>query len=169
MRMLRIKLQHFFPNYEDYFLNLTTTCQPELIRDFNSISTADCTAPCACAADCLLRDLSPTMQSNMTSAQVLLALVPAICVFIGPSIAEFAVVSTYKSWLTVILAMGSPATNITRIFGTVDLLQPLRKARSSLSVAFSTWLFDRETRPWVKKAVEIACYAAAIAALANNV
>lgn len=128
--ILRLKFQHWFPKYEQHWLEAAASCEQELSNYLHDNRTAECSTPCACAADCLLQNVTSTIQSNFASAQVLLGLVPVILVFFGPTIAEVAALSTYRPLLAVLLALGSPAIKVGRLFRHVDVREPFGRFTS---------------------------------------
>lgn len=183
MPILRLKLQHWFPQYEQRWLQAVPKCQQQLTNYLTNNRTS-CRSPCACAADCFLEDITGTIQSNFASAQVLLGLIPTILVQFGPTIAEMAVLSTYQPFLTVLLAFGSPAVHVTRLFGNqVDIREPLTRPVPRILEVFAGWLEDGHgcqagagppARMWHRNSVfryvfRVLSYVAALAAIANNV
>ena len=164
---LRLKLQNWFPRYEHHWIEASASCQQELTNYLVDNRTLECAAPCACAADCILQNITGTMQSNLNSAQVLLGLAPAMLVFLGPSLAEVAALSTYKPLLAVLLALGSPAVNVSRLFRHVDICEPFTRPISRSSALWSTWLQGR--RDVLQRSIHILSYVVALGAIANHV
>lgn len=102
--ILRLKLQNWFPTDRDYWIEAASKCEPKIQAYLNNNRTADCPIPCSCAADCILDDIPGTLESNYASVQVVLGLIPAVLLFIGPSVAEVAVISTRRPLLAVMIA-----------------------------------------------------------------
>lgn len=165
--LLRLKLQNWFPEYESRWIAQGASCQQELLNYLTTNRTAECHYPCACAADCFLQDLPPTIQSNFASAQVLLGLTPAILAYFGPTLAETAVFSTYRPLLAVLLSLGSPAISLGRLFGHVDLGEPFARPASRSSRIWSDWL-SHQSRG-TQAVLRVSIYMFALAAIANNV
>lgn len=165
--LLRLKLQHWFPKYERHWIEAAASCQQELTNYLHYNRTHDCPTPCACAADCLLQNVAGTMQSNFASAQVLLGLVPAIFVLCGPTIAEVAALSTYRPLLAVLLALGSPAINVRRLFRHIEICEPIVRPLSRSSQLWPTWLARQNA--FCRTSFQVLCHVIALAAIANNV
>ena len=164
--VLRFKLQQWFPTYEDHWTEAAASCHQELHYYFTDNRT-DCRSPCACAADCILQNVTGTIQSNLASAQVLLGLMPATLGFFGPSIAEVAALSTYRPFLAVLLSLGSPAINLNRLFGHVDVREPFIRPLSKSSRLWPAFLAHQNV--FWRAAVQALTYVGAFAAIANNV
>ncbi|KAM0719278.1 hypothetical protein Q7P37_005183 [Cladosporium fusiforme] len=75
--ILRLKLQHWFPNGEHVWRAAAAKCESEITAYLLNNRTEECRTPCSCAADCILDDIPGTLESNFASAQVVLGLVPA--------------------------------------------------------------------------------------------
>lgn len=163
---LRLKFRHWFPKYEKTWIDATVVCQPELNNYYQHIVTPDCTAECACAADCLLANITGTTQSNLASAQVLLGLIPPVLVYFGPTLAEVAVLSTYRPVLAGLLALGSPAVSVGRLYGEIDVNEPYHRSTSVYFDCWAEWLADQSF--WVKVTVQVIGFVGAIGAIANN-
>ncbi|CAF9918994.1 MAG: hypothetical protein HETSPECPRED_003917 [Heterodermia speciosa] len=164
--ILRLKFQHWFPQYEQHWVKAATVCEQEL-ENYVHANRTDIHSPCAAAADCLLRNITGTIQSNFASAQVLLGLVPTILVFLGPSIAEVTALSTYRPLLAILLSLGSPAVNVGKVFRHVDVEEPFVRPVSSSSKLWSSWFTRQNTM--MRNSLEALSYMAALAAIANNV
>ena len=164
---IRPKLHIWFPKYEARWIERAAACQQELQDYLHDNHTSGCAAPCACAADCILKDLPPTIQSNFASAQVLLGLTPAILVYFGPTVAEVAALSTYRPLLAVLLSLGSPAISIVGVFRYVDLRVPFTQPLSWNAGLWSTWVGHRGVR--TRGFVHVSSYVVTLAAIANNV
>lgn len=165
--ILRLKFQHWFPSYEAYEVDKVTQCQPLLMNYFENNRTAACHNPCACAADCLLQGLPGTIQSNFASAQVLLGFLPATLVFVGPTIAEVAALSTYTPLLAILIALGSPAINLSKIFQHIDVLAPFTRPISRISRLWPIWLARQDV--FSRILIRMLSYIGAIAAIFLNV
>ena len=165
--ILRLKFQHWFPSYEAYEVEKVAQCQPLLLNYFENNRTAACQKPCACAADCLLQGLPGTVQSNFASAQVLLGFLPASLVFVGPTIAEVAALSTYRPLLAILIALGSPAINLYRILQHIDVLAPFTRPTSTSSRQWPVWLARQDML--LKILIRMLSYIGAIAAISFNV
>jgi hypothetical protein len=163
----RTKFQHWFPKYENLWIEAVKgPCQQEVTNYLRNNRTY-CEEPCACAADCILQNATGTVQSNFASAQVLLGLVPVTLAVIGPTVAEISVLSTYRPLLALLLALGSPAVNISRAFVNVDIFKPLSRPRSAISQFWTTWFAHQ---PVVFRVLfRIWTYLIALAAIYNNI
>ena len=131
----RLNLQHWFPKYEHFFSEAATQCEYKLQAYLENDRTV-CKYPCSCAADCILQNVTGTMQSNLQSAQVLLGLLPTILPFGGPKIAEMAALSTYRPALAILLSFASPTTSVSRLFSMIDLEEPFVPPTS---LSLPTW------------------------------
>ena len=185
--ILRLKLQRWFPDDSDYWINAASKCEAEISAYLINNRTEVCPAPCSCAADCILNDIPGTLESNYASAQVVLGLVPAVLLLIGPSIAEVAAISTRRPALALLIALGCPTSYLGRVFRRVDVREPLDLVdRSVIGTALGEYLtngnFKNPTvadpsnsttlrqRYHVKgHLVDLAMYALALLAIANGV
>lgn len=168
--IVHLRFQHWFKQYAPYLTNASHYCTQEIqnyYNDDNSIRNLASGTSAAIVTDCILRDVPAAMQANLTSAQVLLGIVPAVCGLIGPSIADVAVLSTYRPLLAMLLAIGSPAINIIKVFSRVKVAKPLKPSSSPLVISTMDWL-ARQNR-YVQGGIEGLCYVGALAAIANNV
>ncbi|KAL8651552.1 MAG: hypothetical protein Q9226_004659 [Calogaya cf. arnoldii] len=163
---LRLKFQHWFPRYEQRWIKAAEPCQQQLEHYWQNNRTIYDT-PCSSAADCILQNIPGTIQSNFNSAQILLGLLPAILVNLGPTIAEVAVLSTYKPLLATLLALGSPAVNIARVFRHIDVKEPFTQPMSKTSRVWSTW--SARQNVVLRGPLRALSYVAALAAIANNI
>ncbi|KAL8849900.1 MAG: hypothetical protein Q9221_005166 [Calogaya cf. arnoldii] len=162
---LLLKLQVWFPRYEQRWIEAAATCQQQLEHYWQNNRTIYDT-PCSSAADCILQNIPGTIQSNFNSAQILLGLLPAILVYLGPTTAEVAVLSTYRPLLATLLALGSPAVNIARVLRHVVVKEPFTQPMSRTSYVWSTWLARQNVV--VHGSLRALSYVAAFAAMANN-
>ena len=184
--ILRLKLQRWFPDDSDYWLNAASKCEAEISAYLINNRTDVCPTPCSCAADCILNDIPGTLESNYASAQVVLGLVPAVLLLIGPSIAEVAVISTRRPLLAVLIALGCPTSYLVRVFRRVDIREPLMPTdRSIIGTTLGEYLTERTSgsaftvdangmtkrchRQVTVHIVDIAMYALALLAIANGV
>jgi len=184
--ILRLKLQRWFPDDSDYWTNAASKCEAEIAAYLINNRTEACPTPCACAADCILDDIPGTLESNYASAQVVLGLIPAVLLLIGPSIAEVAVISTRRPLLAILVALGCPTSYLGRVFHRVDIHEPLKLTdRSIIGTRLGKYLIggysgsatavdaggSTKTRnPQVMGyVVDIAMYALALLAVANGV
>ena len=126
---LYIKLRHWYPQYEAHWTG--QACQTELNAYWTNNRT-NSSSPCARAADCLLSNITGTIQSNFASAMVVLGLVPGILMLSGPTVAEIAALSTYRPLLACLLAAGFPATYVTTLFQQVEYREPLERPTARL-------------------------------------
>lgn len=163
---LRLKFQHWFPRYEQRWIKAAASCQQQLEHYWQNNRTIFDT-PCSSAADCLLQDIPGTIQSNFNSAQILLGLLPAILVYLGPTIAEVAVLSTYRPLLATFLALGSPAINIGRMLQHIVIKEPFMRPTSKSSYVWSTWLARQKMV--FRRMLRALSYVAALAATATNI
>lgn len=165
--ILRLKFQHWFPQYESHWMERAGACHQEVSDYLNNNRKSQCRSPCSCAADCLLQDLHPTIQSNLASAQVLLGFAPAILLYFGPTIAEVAALSTYRPLLAVLLSLGSPGVSFDGLFRHVDLREPFVQPLSRSAHLWSRWLSRQSVG--IRNAIRVLSYVFTLAALANNV
>ena len=168
----RLKLQHWFPQYSTNWISAAASpCRREIINYLLDNNTACASSPCACAADCILKNAAtPTIQSDISSAQVLLGLLPAIFVFVGPNITEVAALSTYRPLLAVLLALGSPAINLGRLFRRVDICEPFVRPVSRSGKLWSAWAGRRSNKDtFIRNVVRALSYMGAIIAIVNNI
>lgn len=138
----RLKFRRWLPKYRDWFLEASSHCKPEL-EAYYSDNRTQCDSPCSCVADCILPNVTGTIQSNMQSAQVLLGLLSTILVYGGPTIAETAVLSTYRPLLTVLLTLGLPGVNVRRLFGRIDVHERYARQTSASLTLWSGWMIRR--------------------------
>jgi hypothetical protein len=162
----RLKFRHWLPYYEDWFLEASRHCQSQL-EDYYTDNRTTCDSPCSCAADCILQNTTGTIQSNMQSAQVLLGLLPTILVYGGPTLAETAVLSTYRPLLAVLLTLGSPAVNVRRLFGRIDVHEPYNRQTSASLTLWSAWVKKRSVVS--RTFVDSIAWLLALAAIANTI
>jgi hypothetical protein len=185
--ILRLKLQRWFPDDADYWTNAASKCEAEITAYLFNNRTEVCPTPCACAADCILDGIPGTLESNYASAQVVLGLIPAVLLLIGPSIAEVAVISTRRPLLAVLVALGCPTSYLGRVFRRVDVREPLDfEDRSVVGTKLGEYLIGRNSAnvqsvdasnttdtPSRHQAmgyfVDLAMYALALLAIANGV
>lgn len=184
--ILRLKLQRWFPDDSDYWINAASKCEAEISAYLINNRTDVCPTPCSCAADCILNDIPGTLESNYASAQVVLGLVPAVLLLIGPSIAEVAAISTRRPLLAVLIALGCPTSYLVRVFRRVDIREPLMPTdRSIIGTTLGEYLTKRTSgsatlvdangmtkrchRQVTVHIVDIAMYALALLAIANGV
>ena len=71
-------------------------------------------------ATCLLRNLDDIDKADMQSATVLLGLTPTIISYIGPTVVDITLVSSYRPVLATLTGLGAPAIFPTRLFKTVS-------------------------------------------------
>lgn len=161
----RLKFRHWFPQYEAHWIGQAAFCQEQL----NAYRTNNRTihpSPCASAADCLLSNATGTINSNFQSASIVLGLVPGILMLIGPTVAEVAVLSTYRPLLAILLAIGTPATFVTTLFQQVNVEEPFSRSTTRLLERWSIWMSKRDP---AARAMLLAFYhAMALLAIANN-
>lgn len=162
----RLKFKHWLPKYGDWFLEAASRCQPQLEAYYTDNRTL-CDSPCSCAADCILRNTTGTIQTNMQSAQVLLGLLPTILVYGGPTLAETAVLSTYRPLLTVLLTLGSPAVNVRRLFGRINVHEPHTRQTSACLTLWSGWV--RKRTGVYRALLDAITYLITLAVIANTI
>jgi hypothetical protein len=185
--ILRLKLQRWFPDDADYWTNAASKCEAEIAAYLINNRTDLCPTPCACAADCILNGIPGTLESNYASAQVVLGLIPAVLLLIGPSVAEVAVISTRRPLLAVLVALGCPTSYLGRVFRRVDVREPLEFTdRSFVGTTLGEYLTKEYSgnAPAVDNSnsttysqrnhvmdhvVDLAMYALALLAIANDV
>lgn len=184
--ILRLKLQRWFPDDSDYWINAASKCEAEISAYLINNRTDVCPTPCSCAADCILNDIPGTLESNYASAQVVLGLIPAVLLLISPRIAEVAVVSTRRPLLAVLIALGCPTSYLVRVFRRVDIGEPLMPTdRSIIGTMLGEYLTKRYSvnatavgdsgiikrchRRVTVHVVDLAMYALALLAIANGV
>jgi hypothetical protein len=184
--ILRLKLQRWSPEDADYWIKADSKCEAEITSYLINNRTEVCPTPCACAADCILDGIPGTLESNYASAQVVLGLIPAVMLLIGPSIAEVAVISTRRPLSAVLVALGCPTTYLGRVFRRVDVREPLDfKDRSVVGTKLGKYLTKKYSgsaaasdtsdttqtpkHQAIGHAVDLAMYAIAFLAIANGV
>ncbi|KAF1989772.1 hypothetical protein K402DRAFT_390748 [Aulographum hederae CBS 113979] len=163
----RTKFQQWFPQYAHHWrAAITGPCRQQFSNYMHNNQTL-CKSPCACAADCILANTSGSIRSNFASAQVLLGLVPVVLAVTGPTVAEMALLSTYRPLLAFLLAVGEPAVNVLRAFEGADVRAPFKKPRSAFSRAWTEWLSNQSAS--VRALFGTVTYVVALAAIANNI
>jgi hypothetical protein len=192
--ILRLKLQTWFPADAAYWAAAASKCETEITSYLINNRTETCRTPCSCAADCILDNIPGTLEANYASAQVVLGLVPAVLLLIGPSIAEVAAISTRRPLLAVLIALGCPTSYLGRVFRRVDVCEVLdERGRSLIGNTVARYSIDREKsgrsglhpgnttrvgadimvkrrrRFMVRRAIELIMYALALLAVANGV
>ena len=75
---------------------------------------------CKNMATCLLRNLDEIDKADMQSATVLLGLTPTIISYVGPTVVDIALVSSYRPILATLTGLGAPAIFPTRLFKMVS-------------------------------------------------
>lgn len=125
----------WFPQYRQRLAASAQNCQAEIYNYRHSISTPGCAAPCACAADCVLANATETMKANMGAASVLLGLMPVVLPFMGPTLAEVALLSSQRPVLALLLAFGTPALNPYQLFAPLGARETVRAGTGSLAGA----------------------------------
>ncbi|GAB7324086.1 hypothetical protein MBLNU13_g07474t1 [Cladosporium sp. NU13] len=183
--ILRLKLQRWFLDDSDYWINAASKCEAEITAYLINNRTEVCPTPCSCAADCILSDIPGTLESNYASAQVILGLVPAVLLLIGPSIAEVAAISTRRPLLAVLIALGCPTSYLGRVFRRVDIREPLmltdrsiigttlggyltKRYSGNATVVDASGMAKRCHRQVTIHVVDLAMYALALLAISNG-
>lgn len=192
--ILTLKLQNWFPSGSKYWTEAASRCEPQIQAYLNTQSNATCSTPCACAADCILIGLPGSIASNYASAQVVLGLIPAVLLLMGPSVAEVAVISTRRPLLAVLIALGCPTSYLGSLFRRVDPREVLKDAdRSFVGTRLADVLVDLDKAPCsalnamdvtrpdshmiamrrghgvAKRSINVSVYLVALAAIANGV
>lgn len=81
--------------------------------------------------DCILNHTSESLKSSMTSAQVLLGIMPTILAFLGPSHEELAMLANVgrRPLLAAGIALASPSAYFSRAFEYLDVKKILSRSR----------------------------------------
>ena len=94
--------ENYFPQYPEYPLK-------------------DRVDQCRNMAACLIQNLNQFDLADMSSATVILGLMPTIIAFLGPTVEEIALVSARRPAFIVLMALGAPAITTARSFQTEKL------------------------------------------------
>jgi hypothetical protein len=65
---------------------------------------------------CIVQNIDPAMAASLTASGVVLGLLPTLLAVISPSIAELALLSVHRPFLSSLISIGSPAVLQTRVF-----------------------------------------------------
>lgn len=138
----RYKFRNWLPYYDYLWERRAQTCAPQIDRYHtnNHTGTGAHHAVCAYVVDCLLTNITQSIQSNLASADILLGLTPQILSLAGPSRGELAVLSTHEPIFTGLLSFGFPSMFVTNVFGTVDVAGILRTPVAKIARAYHSWL-----------------------------
>ncbi|KAL2060988.1 hypothetical protein VTL71DRAFT_9040 [Oculimacula yallundae] len=104
------------PQWSDKFSGiLRNNCSAEyaayLADDLRELDSRTC----ARTVSCLLSNTDERTKAVLSSAAVMLGLIPVILALVGPSIAECALLAARKPLLAFLLSLGSPSKNPTRV------------------------------------------------------
>lgn len=83
---------------------------------------------CRDHASCILNNTSEYLKAGLSTAGVVLGLLPTILAVIAPSMSELALLSERRTLLAVLLAIGAPGTLQTRVFSYEDPAEVLEGA-----------------------------------------
>lgn len=64
---------------------------------------------CWTHSNCILQNVNPNITQSIASAAILLGLTPTILSVLGPSVAEIALLSMHRPFLSLLLSLGAPA------------------------------------------------------------
>lgn len=137
----RYKFRNWLPYYDYHWQQRAEICAPEINRyQTNNRTGLAHGAVCAAVVDCLLTNVTQSIQSNLASADILLGLTPTMLSFAGPSRGELAILSTHDPLFAGILSFGFPSMFITNLFGSVDINEILRRPVARTARAYHSWL-----------------------------
>lgn len=163
----RYKFRSWLPYYDYLWERRAETCASQINRYHTNNRTGVHHAVCAAVVDCLLTNITQSIQSNLASADILLGLTPQILSFAGPSRGELALLSTHEPVFTGLLSFGFPSMLVTSLFGSVDVAEILRRPVARTARAYHSWLRRQSKRlQWCALAV---LYALAAGAVSNNI
>lgn len=163
------KFRTWLPYYDYLWQRRAETCAPQINRYHTNNRTLAGAhhAVCAVVVDCLLTNITQSIQSNLASADILLGLTPQILSLAGPSRGELAILSTHKPVFTGLLSFGFPSMFVTNLFGSVDVAGTLRKPVARTARAYHSWLGRQsKSSQWCAFAM---LYALAGGAVFNNI
>lgn len=164
----RYKFRNWLPYYDYHWQQRAEICAPEINRyQTNNRTGLAHGAVCAAVVDCLLTNVTQSIQSNLASADILLGLTPTMLSFAGPSRGELALLSTHDPVFAGILSLGFPSMFITNLFGSVDVNEILRRPVARIARAYHSWLRRQsKSSRWCALAT---LYFTAAAAVFNNI
>lgn len=163
----RYKFGTWLPYYDYLWQRRADTCAPQIHRYHTNNRTGVHPAVCAAVVDCLLSNVTQSIQSNLASADILLGLTPQILSLAGPSRGDLAVLSTHEPIFTGLLSFGFPSMFVTNLFGSVDVAEILRKPAAKTARTYHSWLRRQsKTLQWCALAM---LYALAAGAVFNNI
>ncbi|KAF2241928.1 hypothetical protein BU26DRAFT_584808 [Trematosphaeria pertusa] len=161
------KFRHWFPKYEYHWLEASETCRVQL-NDYWTGNRTRNHAICAVATDCILRNTTETIKSNMASAAIFLGLAPSILALLGPSVTELSLLSARFPILAILLALASPAINsLNRFRGPESSGEILGTSTSKIAHCWHDWMKNQS--PPVKAAVRAAEYVVVVGMLVNTI
>lgn len=164
----RYKFRSWLPYYDYHWQRRAEICAPEINRyQTNNRSGLSRGAVCAAAVDCLLTNVTQSIQSNLASADILLGLTPTMLSFAGPSRGELAILSTHDPFFAGILSFGFPSMFITNLFGSVDVNEIMRRPVARTARAYHSWL--RRQSKSLRWCALVTLYGIAAGAVFNNV
>lgn len=163
----RLKHHHRSPKYEYHWKEVVQNCSFEL-NNYWMNNRTQCRAPCACVADCLLKNSSETIKADMGSVDIILGLTPSILALLGPSVTQLSLLSARFPLLALSLALASPAISLLHLLRGAESSEDELGAPTSMMVAlWYDWL--REKAPGTKMAFRIVEFVLVGAMLANNI
>lgn len=122
------RFRRFFPVYNTYFSTIRDAqCSSWYTlqgQDYNNRSAI--AGPCPELLNCILQSTSEAVKGNMTSATILLGLMPTILISLSSPITETALLAKRRPLLAFLLACGSPAVSPVQSFSYPDPVQYLQ-------------------------------------------
>lgn len=163
----RYKFRAWLPYYDYLWQRRAETCAPQIHRYHTNNRTGVHHAVCAAVVDCLLTNVTQSIQSNLASADILLGLTPQILSLAGPSRGELAILSTHEPIFTGFLSFGFPSILVTSLFGSVGVAEILGKPVAKTSRAYHSWLLQQSNG--LQFCAKMMLYALAAGAVFNNI
>ncbi|KAF2689802.1 hypothetical protein K458DRAFT_427891 [Lentithecium fluviatile CBS 122367] len=161
------KFRHWFPKYERHWLNASEICTTQL-NDYWTANRTRHHATCAVATDCILKNTTETIKSNMASAAIFLGLTPSILALIGPSVMDLSLLSARLPILAILLALASPAVNSLYCFRGAESSEEISRASTS-AIARDWHHWTKNRSPLAKTAIRLAEYMIVGGLLVNTI
>ena len=123
---------------------------------------------CRDQSSCILEHTSEANKASLSTAGVVLGLLPTLLAVLSPSISELALLSAHRPLLAALISLGSPGVIQTRIFAYEDPAELLDMS----NIARKTGKSQLALGPWsrgVSVAVSTMQYALALACVVNTV
>ncbi|KAH7317424.1 hypothetical protein BKA65DRAFT_410945 [Rhexocercosporidium sp. MPI-PUGE-AT-0058] len=134
--ILPLKFQEWYPELEDALRGASTTSCQLSLQAYLGNMTARIELKkvgyhhnyCSLHNDCILGTVYQSAVAHMAAASMLLDLTPTILASLGPTISEISLLSSQRPFLSLLLAMGAPATFPSRFLSYSDPLQLLHRS-----------------------------------------